>query len=351
MKDKGFIILVSSVLAVSLLVVIVLSNAKTIKVPEKVTQQIGKIVLKDANQTPFAFEDMTVPYLREKEYESTLGPLEKISENSSYSSYLTSYISDGLKINGLLTKPTGEEPSGGWPAIVFIHGYIPPQQYATLERYTDYVDYLSRNGFVVFKIDLRGHGQSEGEPGGGYFGSDYIVDTLNAYAALQASDFVNPKKIGLWGHSMAGNIILRSLAAKPDIPAAAIWGGAVYTYTDRDKYGISDASFSPNQMSSSRLNRRRQLFEKYGSPSAQSVFWRQVIPTNYLTDMKGAIALFHAVDDDVVNVGYSRDLTKLLDKTSVPHELHEYTSGGHNISGSSFSDAMQSTVAFFKKYL
>ena len=41
----------------------------------------------------------------------------------------------------------------------------------------------------------------------------------------------------------------------------------------------------------------------------------------------------------------------LLDKTNVPHELFEYPSGGHNISGTSFSIAMERTVAFFKKYL
>ena len=47
------------------------------------------------------------------------------------------------------------------------------------------MDYLAQNGFVVFKIDLRGHGDSEGEPGGGYFGADYVTDTLNAHSALE----------------------------------------------------------------------------------------------------------------------------------------------------------------------
>ncbi len=304
-----------------------------------------------SSPTPFPFVEMTVPYLRSRTYKSSLGNLELVSEDGSYNSYLTSYTSDGLKINGLLTRPTGKEPPGGFPAIVFVHGYIPPSQYQTLERYGDYVDYLARNGFVVFKIDLRGHGESEGEPGGGYFGSDYIVDTLNARAALAASGFVNQKKIGMWGHSMAGNVLMRSWAAQPDIPAIVIWAGAVYTYTDRDKYGINDNSYRPPQDASRRNNSRRLLFEKVGSPSASSPFWQQVIPTNYAQDLKGALEIHHAVDDDVVNIGYSRDLMKLLDKTSVPHELFEYPSGGHNIEGPSFVSAMQRTVDFYKKHL
>ncbi|MBI4097129.1 MAG: alpha/beta fold hydrolase [Candidatus Levybacteria bacterium] len=309
--------------------------------------------------TPFPFQELTIPYLRNREYKSSLGDLSLVSENGSYLSYLASYDSDGYQVNGLLLVPTIEQPPGGFPAIVFIHGYIQPTQYQTLENYTSYIDYLASNGFVVFKIDLRGHAQSEGEAGGGYYSADYIIDTLNARAALQSSDFVDPErsrrvdpgKIGLWGHSMAGNVVLRSMAARPDIPASVIWAGAVYTYEDQRKYGINDNSYRPPSNKPQRIRRRQELFDKYGSPSAQSVFWQQVAPTNYLSDLEGAIQINHAIDDDVVNIGYSRDLIELLDKTSVPHELHEYPFGGHNISGVSFNEAMQETVSFFQKYL
>lgn len=300
--------------------------------------------------TPFPFNELTIPYLRERLYESTLSELQQVSSNLSYTSYLTSYDSDGFKVNGMLTKPTSEMPEGGFPAIVFVHGYIPPDNYNTLTSYSSYVDFLAREGFVVFKIDLRGHADSEGEAGGGYFGSDYIIDVLNARSALSNSDFVNPQNIGVWGHSMAGNIALRSMVSS-DIQAIVIWAGAVYTYDDRVKYGINDSSFSISQLSASRSSMRQQLFEKYGSPSAQSVFWKQVIPTNYLSDTKGAIQLHHAVDDNIVNIGYSRDLMEILDKTSLVHELHEYQNGGHNLTGSSFTQAMQRTADFFKSYL
>ena len=317
------------------------SSGKTL--PEEV---VGSI-----HPTPLPFEEMTVPYLRQKTYDGKLGEESLYAENGSYTSYLTNYTSDGLKINALLTKPVGDMPQGGWPAIVFVHGYIPPTQYVTTEKYVEYVDYLAGNGFVVLKIDLRGHGQSEGEPGGGYFGSDYVVDALNAYSALQTAGFVNPKRVGMWGHSMAGNILMRSAVVKQDIPAIVIWAGAVYSYTDQRKYGINDQSYRPPQQQSLQQNRRRELYEKVGSPSASSPFWRQVAPVYYLNDLRGAVQIDHAVDDDVVNIGYSRDLMALLDQTSVPHELYEYPTGGHNIQGASFSLAMQRTVEFFKKYL
>ncbi|MFZ1721404.1 MAG: alpha/beta fold hydrolase, partial [Microgenomates group bacterium] len=289
--------------------------------------------------------------LRERSYQSSLQALEKISQSSNYETFLTSYDSDGLKINALLTRPTGEIPENGWPAIVFVHGYIPPSLYETTERYEAYVDFLARNGFVVLKTDLRGHGESEGEAGGAYYSSDYVIDTLNARAALQESAYINPDKIGLWGHSMAGNVVLRSMATRPEIPAIVIWGGAVFSYEDFQKYRLNDSSYRPPSDTSARQQRRNELFETKGELDPANDFWRMVAPTNYLSDIEGAIQLHHAVDDETVNVLYSRDLADMLDQTTIPHEYQEYQTGGHNITGSSFTSAMNRTVDFFKTHL
>lgn len=303
--------------------------------------------------TPFPFQEMTIPYLRSRTYSSQLGERELVANAGSYDSYVTSYSSDDLTVYGQLTIPTGEQPEKGWPAIVFIHGYIPPFQYETLGRYGDYVDYLARNGFVVFKIDLRGHGRSEGQPGGAYYSSDYIVDTLNARAALQTSGFVNPDAVGLWGHSMAGNVVLRSMAAQPEIPAGVIWGGAVFSYEDFLKYRITDGSYvrPPEDQAQQRESYRERLFKAHGEFSPDHPFWKLVPATNYLKDFQGAVQVHHAVDDDVVSVGYARDLKPLLEKSDVSHEVIEYPSGGHNISGISFVTAMENSVSFYRLHL
>ena len=250
-----------------------------------------------------------------------------------------------------MTVPEGDMPERGWPAVVFVHGYIPPSTYITTEKYIAYVDYLARNGFVVFKIDLRGHGDSEGDPSGAYYSSDYIIDTLSAYSALQSSDFVNPEKVGLWGHSMAGNIVFRSFVVKKDIPAVVIWAGAVYTYSDIAEFHINDNSYRPPSDFPNRVRSRELLREIYGEFDPENDFWKQIVPTNYLDGVTGAIEIHHAKDDDVVNIGYSRNVMEVLDNTSIPHELFEYTFGGHNITGSSFNKAMERTVEFYNERL
>lgn len=301
--------------------------------------------------TSVPFHEMTIPYLREREYSSELGATERVSSNSNYVSYLTSYDSDGLKINAQLTVPTEDRPLEGFPAIIFVHGYIPPTNYQTLVNYSSYVDYLARNGFVVLKIDLRGHGSSEGDASGAYYSSDYIIDVLNARAALQNFEDVDSGAIGVWGHSMAGNVTLRTLASMPEIPAAVIWAGAVYTYEDWEEYGISDGSYRPPTNQEVRQRERDSLFETHGRFDRTSPFWITVAPTKYLKDLEGAIQLNHAVNDEVVNIGYSRDLATLLEENGVEYELKEYSSGGHNLTGSTFNEAMGNTVNFFSTHL
>ena len=64
---------------------------------------------------------------------SALTVRQTLRAGSNYSRQVVSYQSDGLRINALLTVPSGTPPKGGWPAIVFNHGYIPPNEYRTTE--------------------------------------------------------------------------------------------------------------------------------------------------------------------------------------------------------------------------
>jgi dipeptidyl aminopeptidase/acylaminoacyl peptidase len=301
--------------------------------------------------TPFPFEEITIPYLRERSYSSHLGQLDKLSENSSYTSFVTSYTSDGLKINGLLTIPKSDVPKDGFPAVIFVHGYIPPMQYRTTQNYVSWIDDLAKDGFVVFKIDLRGHDNSEGNAEGAYYSDAYVVDTLNAYAALQDADFVNPQKIGLWGHSMAGNVLFRSFVVKQDIPAVVIWAGAGFTYSDLTAYRINDNSYRPAPTGSEVTRRRNELREAHGSFDPNNSFWQMVTPINYLDGVTGSLMVNHAVDDAVVSINYGRNLMKILDGTGLSHRLYEYPSGGHNLTGESFTTAIQRTIDFFKSNL
>jgi acetyl esterase/lipase len=152
---------------------------------------------------------------------------EKLDPGSNYDRNIASYQSEGLKIYALLTIPQGEKPESGWPIIVFNHGYIPPDQYRTTERYVAYVDAFARNGYIVFRPDYRGHGDSEGEASSVYGAPDYTVDVLNAVASVKRHADADPDRVGMWGHSMGGTITLRAMVMTKDIKIANKFGTAM----------------------------------------------------------------------------------------------------------------------------
>ncbi|MEO8609375.1 MAG: alpha/beta fold hydrolase [Chloroflexota bacterium] len=307
----------------------------------------------EETETPFAVgNDLTIAALRHMKIEGSDIIIEQALDNgANYARYIASYESQGNKIYGLLTIPFGGIPEGGFKAIVFNHGYIPPDTYKTTERYIAYVDALAQSGFVVFKIDMRGHGNSEGEPMGSYFSPAYTIDAISALKSLQKMDIIDPDGIGMWGHSMAGNLVLRAMLVEPAIKAGVIWAGAVYSYDDFEKYAITDTSYVPPSTESAGTRRSREIFQTYGQPNTTVPFWQAVSLTNNIDYLQSPLQLHHAIDDDTVNIGYSRDLAAALETAGKTYEFYEYDSGGHNISSPSFELAMQRTIAFFQKYL
>lgn len=312
---------------------------------------------------PRFMTSIDIDYLRTLEFFADAPVIEEeLTNGANYKRYIASYQSMGNTIYGLLTVPLEEPPEGGYPAIVFNHGYIPPSQYQTTERYAAYVDNLARSGFVVFKIDLRGHGESEGEPNGSYFSNGYTVDAINALKSLQKIEEVNADRIGMWGHSMAGNLLLRAMLVSDEIKAGVIWSGAVYSYEDFAQYRLNDSSYVRRETTEEERRQRyddsSEVMEEVGklreNPEEvdfSSEFWTNISLTSNIDYLKHPVQLHHAANDPVVNVGYARDLAKVLEESGKEYELFEYDGGGHNLESPYFEAAMQRTVEFFKNNL
>ncbi len=297
---------------------------------------------------------LAIQAMRNRSYPGSKLTIEQtLAPGSNYSQYIASYLSDGLKIYALLTVPDGTMPKGGWPVIVFNHGYIPPEIYRTTERYVAYVDAFARNGYVVFKPDYRGNGNSQGSPEGAYYSPAYTVDDLNAISSIKRFSKVNPNKLGVWGHSMGGNITLRDLVVDPkDIKAAVIWGGVVGSYDDLINHWHHVVPYQPSQRELNLRNRFRQsLFQKYGTPSTDPLFWNSIDPTFFLSDIKAPLQLHQGMADEEVPPVFSEQLYDKMKKLGKNVELFTYPGADHNISEPSFSIAMERSVKFFDAYL
>jgi len=298
---------------------------------------------------------LMIEVMRQQEYpgsqivfEETLGP------GFGYDRYIVSYLSEGYKIYALLTIPRGERPASGWPVVIFNHGYIPPSQYRTTERYVAYVDGFARHGYIVLKSDYRGHGNSEGSAVGGYGSPAYTADVLNGLASIKQYTDADPNRIAMWGHSMGGQVTLRAMVVSNDIKAGVIWGGVVGSYPDLLKHWtrraqVGGVTATPNP-GSTRFGWRSGLANSYGTPEENPEFWAAISPNTYVSDLSGPLQLHHSTTDESVPVILSELLYSEALAAGMTAELYLYEGDDHDITAN-FSTAMQRSIEFFDDYV
>ncbi len=111
----------------------------------------------------------------------------------------------GIELAGTLTLPEG---AGPFPAVALVSGSGPQDRDQTLFGHKTFLvlaDHLTRAGIAVLRYDDRGVGQS-----GGDFGRatsiDFAGDAAAAVTFLTRHPSVNPRQVGLIGHSEGGLI-------------------------------------------------------------------------------------------------------------------------------------------------
>lgn len=303
--------------------------------------------------TPFP---LSIVAMRQGNYPGSDITIEKtLPDGSNYHQYLASYLSEGLKIFALLTVPMGDKPAGGWPVILFNHGYIAPQTYETyptVGQYATYYPVFSKAGYIVFKPDYRGNGQSEGQATSTYYSPDYTIDDLNALASIKRYQSANANKIGIWAHSMGGNITLRDLVVRPnDIQVAVIWGGVVGSYDDLINNWQRRVHFVPPAQDLALRNKfRENLIATYGQPKSNPTFWNAIDPTYFTQDITAPVQLNVGGNDEEVPVDFSQKLYAKMQSENKSVEIYVYPGANHNIA-QGFNLAMQRSLTFFDKYL
>lgn len=299
---------------------------------------------------PLAIEEhpMSITAMRQRTYPgSTITFEETLDPGTTYNQYVVSYLSEGNKIFALMSIPFGQRPATGWPVVVFNHGYIPPTVYRTTERYVDYFAAFANAGYITFKSDYRGHGFSEGNPGGAYSSPDYVVDVLNAVASLKAYPDADANRMGMWGHSMGGYITLRAMVIDPSIKAGVIWGGVVASYPDlftlwwRPREANNDSTITPE-----RRRWRDRMIEDYGTPEENPEFWNAISANSYLADLSGPIQLHHSTTDETVPIAMSDVLYGQILEAGGLVEYYQYIGDDHDITYNLYT-ALARSVAFF----
>jgi uncharacterized protein len=113
--------------------------------------------------------------------------------------------SAGIKLAGTLTMP---KSGGPFPAVLLISGSGPEDRNETVFGHRPFLvlaDYLTRQGIAVLRADDRGVGGSTGDFSKAIT-DDFADDALAGVEYLKSLKEINPKQIGLIGHSEGGII-------------------------------------------------------------------------------------------------------------------------------------------------
>jgi pimeloyl-ACP methyl ester carboxylesterase len=145
---------------------------------------------------------------------------------------------DNIKIAGTLTVPRG---GGKYPAVLLITGSGSQDRNETIAGHHPFLvlaDHLTRNGIAVLRVDDRGVGGTD-------LGSlsvtseNFAEDVLAGVNFLKQRKEIDPKMIGLIGHSEGGMIAPMVAARSKDVSFIVLLAGPgqrgediIYTQTE-----------------------------------------------------------------------------------------------------------------------
>jgi fermentation-respiration switch protein FrsA (DUF1100 family) len=128
---------------------------------------------------------------------------------------LTTY--DGIELAANLYLPEKGEGPGEWsPGLIVCHGFG-----SSKEQHADFGEMAAAHGFATLVLDLRGHGESDGEVDANIFN-----DVAAALQYLQSRPEVNPTSIGIRGSSLGGWLAIHTAAHLKDISPVVVYAPA-----------------------------------------------------------------------------------------------------------------------------
>lgn len=283
--------------------------------------------------------DLTIPALRDQAYPGGDIAVEKVVvDNPQFTKYAVRYPSNGLSITALMAVPKGEGP---FPAVLLNHGFYMPNVYKQGDGTDREMDHLSSRGFVTLASDYRNHAGSSKTTGELMDRLAYAIDVLNAAASLKRDPRVQAESLGIWGHSMGGEVSQRAAAIKPDWFKAMVLYGSMHgderQNAERIRFWRSEVITTWEQ--------------RYGTIASQPQLFAELSARSYDADLKMPIQIHHATTDEQVPYGWAVERQKQLTDAGNQPQLFTYPNAPHILRGMEWQTFIIRNEAFFNATL
>lgn len=267
--------------------------------------------------------------------------------------YTENPVSDAQKLDlyipSILTIEADREPissksnfsakrrnlSGGWPLVVWIHG----GGWKGGDKKGGPFRALLESGFAVASINYRLSGESK------WPAQFDDCQTALSYLRKHAGEYgIDPKRIGLWGGSAGGHLVLmlglRQDGTDDKVACVCDWFGP----TDLSRFMLMGETTKQGE------DLVHDLFGLQGDALMSAC--ASASPVNYINTAKNVppILIMHGKDDKLVSIRQSRSFVERMKKAGYKDVKLDEVNGGHGYPGFG-PGTVGDVVKFFKTRL
>ncbi|MEH7115261.1 prolyl oligopeptidase family serine peptidase [Neobacillus niacini] len=203
------------------------------------------------------------------------------------------YLSNGLKVKGMLAEP---KIKGNYDGFLYLRGGIKNVGMVRPARIAQFAS----EGFIVFAPFYRGNRGGEGNED---FAGDDREDAFSAYLLLKS--FPGVANVHVFGFSRGGVMALMTGLKFPEVTSIVTWGG------------VSDMTLTYEERKDLRKMLKRVIG---GTPGKYPERYEARTPLYELEKLKAPVLIIHGVNDHNVSVEHAYRLERRLKSLKKPVE-------------------------------
>lgn len=234
--------------------------------------------------------------------------------------------SNDLNVFGVLYNESKAEENKK-PALIFLHGWA-PQNVRAGERGTYTAKKFSKSGYVTLAVTMRGWPDT-----GGYdlCGWKQPQDISMVVEWLKKQDIVDPKRIGIVGHSQGGQVALLASALNSSIKSVVAY------------YPVTDISLWAKE-----TDLPKEAIDGYiNGVCAYKASQKDRSPVYKAEEINADVLLMHGEGDKRVPIKHSEIMLTALLKYKKKAQLHRIDNGHHG----AYGEAWEGTELMVLNYL
>lgn len=227
-------------------------------------------------------------------------------------------IGDNVSLDAWSLLPPNLDAAKVYPVLFYVYGE--PAGQTVMDQWGGkrslWFQMLAQQGYVVMSVDNRGTPAPRGREWRKvvYRQVGILAPAEQAAAAqaiLKERNYLDPKRVAIWGWSGGGSMTLNAIFRYPDVYRAAMSVAPV-----------------PNQRLYDSIYQERYM----GMPADNVDGYRRGSATNYASQLKGELLLVHGTGDDNVHYQGSEALINELIAYNKQFAMFSYPNRSHSIS-------------------